>query len=218
MTPRASRERRGRALHDRPPRAGSDHDPNFVPAATAWNTPTPSVDLVPVEAFCRPPRSPTRAARTARGRLGPRRRAALIPPGGQRHVRPRASSRCARAARRRGAGPAAQVLAPLAARTWQMWELDILLQAPAVANGTLDGAGAVALRTFRRADRRHRPRRRPATRVLLEISTRRASGHRAADGSRTTSLYARLFLDPAVPADAGSGRDRRSAARSPTPT
>ncbi|HYX77339.1 MAG TPA: neuraminidase-like domain-containing protein, partial [Gaiellaceae bacterium] len=84
---------------------------------------------------------------------------------------------------------------------WQMWELDLLLASPVVAAGTLDGPGLLSLFTFRRlAD---------VTGLAVDeqlafygdLDTT-AGGHRAPDDTRTPSLFTRLFLDPAVPADA----------------
>lgn len=78
---------------------------------------------------------------------------------------------------------------------WTMWELDLLLRAPAV------GAGAInlpALFNFRQIQ--------DATRLSLDsllvfyqnIDT---ASHRAPDGSVVRSLYSSLFENPALPAD-----------------
>ena len=84
---------------------------------------------------------------------------------------------------------------------WKMWELDLLLGAPLVGNNVLDENALVTLFTFR----------------LLQDATGLAvdqqlaffqdidsdiNGHCNPDGSRTTSLYGQIFLDPAVPVDA----------------
>lgn len=81
---------------------------------------------------------------------------------------------------------------------WKMWELDLLLEAPSVANGTLDENALVALFELKRlqdvtglaVDRQL------AFFQAVDVTT-----HRDPDGSRARSLYARLFLDPSAPAD-----------------
>ena len=76
---------------------------------------------------------------------------------------------------------------------YKMWELDLLLGAPAVANGTLDENALAALLSFRQLQ--------DATRLAVDqqlafyqnIDT---ATHRDPDGSTTTSLYAQIFLEP----------------------
>ena len=76
-----------------------------------------------------------------------------------------------------------------------MWELDLLLTAPAVANGTLDQHALTALLAFRQLQ--------DATGLTVDqqlafyhdIDT---ATHRDQDGSTTTSLYAQIFLNTAV--------------------
>jgi hypothetical protein len=78
---------------------------------------------------------------------------------------------------------------------YKMWELDLLLRAPAVANGTLDQNALVALLSFRQLQ--------DATRLAVDqqlafyqnIDT---ASHRDPDGTTTTSLYAKIFLNPTV--------------------
>ncbi len=80
---------------------------------------------------------------------------------------------------------------------YKMWELDLLLRAPAVANGTLDANGLVALGDFRLLQ--------DATGLAVDqqlaffqdIDT---AIHRGPKGASLPSLYARVFLGPAVSA------------------
>jgi fibronectin type 3 domain-containing protein len=78
-----------------------------------------------------------------------------------------------------------------------MWELDLLLGAPAVGNGTLDDNAFAALLAFQQLQ--------DATRLTVDqqlafyqdIDT---ATHRDPDGTTTTSLYAQIFLNPTVTA------------------
>ena len=176
--------------------------PNFVPAATAWNTTNPSADLTPVESFLH-------AASISYEQLLELLEVVWVRDGGAPITLQGVSDACDLSVESLAPAPLDAAVLDRLHRflrlwrhgTWQMWELDILLQAPAVANGTLDGPGLVALRTFREltdltglgVDRQ--------LAFYSDLDTS-ADGHRAADGSRTTSLYAQLFLSPSVPADA----------------
>ncbi len=78
---------------------------------------------------------------------------------------------------------------------YKMWELDLLLRSAAVANGTLDANGLIALFTFRQLQ--------DATRLAVDqqlafFQNLDTVSHRDPDGTVTTSLYARVFLNPAV--------------------
>ncbi len=78
---------------------------------------------------------------------------------------------------------------------YKMWELDLLLSAPAVANGTLDQNALAALLSFRQLQ--------DATRYAVDqqlafYQNMDTATHRDPDGSTTTSLYAQIFLNPAV--------------------
>lgn len=76
-----------------------------------------------------------------------------------------------------------------------MWELDLLLRAPSVGNNTLDRSALIALQAFWQIQ--------SATRLAVDqqlafyqnIDT---TSHRNPDGTATTSLYARIFLNPAI--------------------
>ena len=82
---------------------------------------------------------------------------------------------------------------------WAMWELDLLLGAATVGNGALDENAIVALYGFRRLQDLTGL---PVDQQLAFYGPLDTTTHRAPDGELTTSLYARLFLDPSVPADA----------------
>jgi hypothetical protein len=78
---------------------------------------------------------------------------------------------------------------------YKMWELDLLLGAAAVANGTLDANGLISLFTFRLLQ--------DATGLAVDqqlafFQVIETESHRDPDGTTTTSLYARVFLNPAI--------------------
>jgi hypothetical protein len=166
---------------------------NFVPAAVAWNTPHPETELAPVDAFLQ-------AASLTYESLLELLEVSWVQ-GGQRVVIEGVNDSC---------DTATQHLAPMSLpfldrahrflRLWlaagfKMWELDLLLNAPGIANGTLDEAALVAINSFRRLQ--------DATK--LEVDEQLAfyqdidvATHRDPDGATTTSLYARVFLNTAV--------------------
>lgn len=78
---------------------------------------------------------------------------------------------------------------------YKMWELDLLLNAAAVANGTLDQPALASLLTFRRLQ--------DATglsvpQLLGFYQNMDVAAHRDPDGTATGSLYSQVFLNPAV--------------------
>ncbi len=78
---------------------------------------------------------------------------------------------------------------------YKMWELDLLLAAAAVANGALDANGLISLFTFRLLQ--------DATGLAVDqqlafFQAIDTASHRDPDGTVTTSLYTRVFLNPAV--------------------
>lgn len=81
---------------------------------------------------------------------------------------------------------------------WKMWELDLLLAAPSVAADTLDENALVALFGFRRLQDSTGL---PVDRQLAFFQDIDVAIHLDPGGTTTTSLYARLFLDPSVPPD-----------------
>ncbi|MDQ2894182.1 MAG: neuraminidase-like domain-containing protein [Actinomycetota bacterium] len=175
---------------------------NSGPAAIAWNTANPGTDLVPVEAFLH-------SAAITYEQLLQLLEVVWVRDGGAPITLQGVNDTCDLNAESLAPAPLDAAVLDRLHRflrlwrhaTWHMWELDMLVQAPAVANGTLDGPGLVQLQTFRdltditglAVDRQ--------LAFYSDLDTSPA-GHRAADGSRTTSLYAQLFLNPAVPADA----------------
>jgi hypothetical protein len=175
--------------------------PNLVPASQAWNTPTPSTDLAPVEAFLQ-------AASITYEQLLELVEVVWVRSGGAALDLQGLSDTCDLSIQSLAPAPLDAGVLDRVHRflrlwrhaPWQMWELDLLLSSPAGAGGTLDAAGLIALFTFRRLTEE----------TGLAVDEQLAfygdlditpGGHRAPDGTRTTSLYARLFLDPAVPAD-----------------
>ena len=81
---------------------------------------------------------------------------------------------------------------------WAMWELDLLLDAAAVCAGVLGSDALEALFTFRTLQ--------DATKLAVDeqlawFQDLDTATHYAPERSRTTSLYARLFLDPDIPPD-----------------
>jgi hypothetical protein len=175
---------------------------NFVTAAVAWNTPSPGADLVPVPAFLR-------AASISYAQLLELVEVVWVRAGGPSLGVNGVNDACDLTAQSLAPAPIAPDVLDRLHRflrlwrhsPWEMWELDLLVRSPAVANGTLDGSGLVALLDFR---------------SLIEITglavdeqlafygdlDNTPGGHLATDGSRTVPLFARLFLDPAVPVDA----------------
>ena len=75
---------------------------------------------------------------------------------------------------------------------YAMWELGLLLDAPTVANGTLDQQALVALQAFWQLQARSRLDVDELLAFYQDIDT---GSHRGPDGT-TASLYARVFLNP----------------------
>jgi hypothetical protein len=78
---------------------------------------------------------------------------------------------------------------------YRMWELDLLLRAPSVGNGTLDLGALVALQAFWQLQ--------GATHLAVDqllafYQNLDTESHRDPDGTSTAPLYARIFLNPAV--------------------
>ena len=172
-------------------------NPDFVPAPVAWNTPDPLTDVAPVDAFLA-------AASLTYESLLELLEVAWVQDGLNVAIQG-VDDTCM---------TSKQSLAPLVApdglgfldrahrflRLWlatgyKMWELDLLLTAPAVANGTLDQHALAALLAFRQLQ--------DATGLTVDqqltfyhdIDT---ATHRDPDGSTITSLYAQIFLNTAV--------------------
>jgi hypothetical protein len=176
--------------------------PNFAPATTAWNTPAPSTDLVPVEAFIQ-------AASISYEQLLELLEVVWVRNGGAALNLQGLSDTCDLSIQSLAPAPLDPGVLDRAHRflrmwrhaPWQMWELDLLLSSPAVAAGTLDGPGLLSLFTLRRLTEITGLAVDQQLAFYGDLDTA-ADGHRAPDGTRTPSLFSRLFLDPAVPADA----------------
>jgi hypothetical protein len=174
---------------------------NFVTLATAWNTASPTTDLVPVPALLQ-------AAHISYEQLLELLEVVWVRGGGEALELKGVDDTC---------DASKQTLAPSPLdagaldrmhrflRLWRhagvtMWELDLILRATLVANNALDKNSLVALLTFRLLqDLTGLPVDQQLA-FFQNIDSGLAS-HREPDGSTTPSLYSRLFLDPAVPAD-----------------
>jgi hypothetical protein len=78
---------------------------------------------------------------------------------------------------------------------YRMWELDLLLRAPTVGNGTLDRNALIALQAFRKLADLTRLAVDQQLAFFQDIDT---ASHRDPGGTPTTSLYERTFMNPAV--------------------
>ena len=81
------------------------------------------------------------------------------------------------------------------ATSYKMWELDLLLNAPAVANGILDQNGLAALLAFQQLQDDTRL---SVTQLLAFYQNIDTGTHRNPDGSTAVSLYSQIFLNPGV--------------------
>jgi hypothetical protein len=78
---------------------------------------------------------------------------------------------------------------------YKMWELDLLLNAPSIGNGTLDENALIALQAFWQLQNVTGL----AVNQLLAFYQNIDTGtHRDPDGSTTTPLYAQVYLNPTV--------------------
>ena len=176
--------------------------PNFVTLAVAWNTTNPTTDLVPVPAFLQASSITYDHLLDLLEVVWVRGSAAAVTLQG-------VNDNCDLSVQTLAPAPLDAGILDRIHRFlrlwrhsgWEMWELDLLLGAPLVGNNTLDENALVNLLTFR----------------LLQDATGLAvdrqlaffqnidsaiNGHRSPDGSRTTPLYSRIFLNPTVPVDA----------------
>jgi hypothetical protein len=76
---------------------------------------------------------------------------------------------------------------------YKMWELDLLLNAPSVGNGTLNQTALVNLQAFWQLQKSSSLAVNQQLAFFQNIDT---NTHRDPDGSTTTSLYAQVFLNP----------------------
>src|SRR5207245_12721 len=78
---------------------------------------------------------------------------------------------------------------------WTMWELDLVLRCPAVGNNRLDGGALARARGFQRLQTAFKL---DAEELLAFYELLSITNHTDSACSVKTSLYTRLFLDPAV--------------------
>ena len=170
-------------------------NPNFVTAAVAWNTANPPSDVAGVPAFLQ-------AASLTYESLLELLEVAWVQ-GGLNIAIQGIDDTCDTLKQALAPSPLdagfldrAHRFLRLWRRTgYRMWELDLLLRAPVVGNGALNPNALAALQSFWQLQN--------ATRLAVDqqlafyqnIDT---STHRDPDGSTTTSLYGRMFLNPAV--------------------
>jgi hypothetical protein len=76
---------------------------------------------------------------------------------------------------------------------YEMWELDLLLNAPSVGNGTLDESALVALQAFWQLQTASRLE---VVQLLALYEDVDVADHLDVDGTTTTSLYSQVFLNP----------------------
>ena len=168
---------------------------DFVTAAIAWNTAAPPTDLVTVPAFLQ-------GASLTYESLQELLQIAWVQ-GGLGIAIQGVNDLCDTSVQTLAPGPLDAGFLDRAHRfvvLWQatgdrMWELGLLLAAPAIGNGTLDTAALGRLIEFRRL--------RDATTLAVDAQLAfyqdiDTASHRDPDGTPTTSLYARLFLSPTV--------------------
>jgi len=184
-------ERLGMAPHE----ADLVTNTNFVSAATAWNIASPETAIAPVPAFLQ-------AAAITYESLIELLEVSWIQ-GGLNISIQGISDTCDTSIQAISPSPLdagfmdrAHRFLRLWRRTgYKMWELDLLLQAPSVGNGSLDAAALVALQSFWQLQITTRLK---VDQLLAFYQNLDVVSHRDPDGSTTTSLYARLFLNPAV--------------------
>ena len=170
-------------------------NPNFVATPIAWNTANPPVDLASVPAFLQ-------GASLSYESLNELLQVAWVQ-GGLNVSIQGIDDTCMTSNQTLKPSPldagfldrAHRFLRLWLAAGYKMWELDLLLKAPAVANGTLDQNALASLLAFRQLQ----------AATGLTVSQQLAfyqnmdiATHRDPDGSTTTSLYAQIFLNAAV--------------------
>ena len=168
---------------------------NFVSAPIAWNTPNPAVDVAPVPAFLQ-------ATSLTYESLLELLQVAWVQ-GGLNVGIQGIDDTCMTSVQSLAPSPldagfldrAHRFLRLWLSTGYKMWELDLLLGAPAVAGGTLDQNALAALLSFRQLQ--------DATRLAVDqqlafFQNMDIATHRDPDGTTTTSLYTRIFLNPAV--------------------
>jgi hypothetical protein len=168
--------------------------PNFVPAPVAWNIATPETALISVPAFLQ-------AANITYESLLELLQVSWVQGGlgiGQLGI----SDLCDLTGQTLTSGAplddgfldrAHRFLRLWLASGYKMWELDLLLNAPSVGNGTLDQTALVNLQAFWQLQQSSGLAVNQQLAFFQNIDT---LAHRDPDGSTTTSLYAQVFLNP----------------------
>jgi Tc toxin complex TcA C-terminal TcB-binding domain/Neuraminidase-like domain/Salmonella virulence plasmid 28.1kDa A protein len=174
-------------------------NPDFVTPAVAWNTADPANDLVPVPAFLRAAAITYEQLLELLDVMWIRGSAAPLTLQGVDDTCDLSKQTLAPAPLDTGVlDRIHRILRLWRHAGWKLWELDLLLRAPATGNGVLDESTLVSLSLFRFLQ--------DATGLAVDqqlafFQDLDVRDHREPDGSTATSLYARLFLDPSVPAD-----------------
>ena len=170
-------------------------NPNFVTAAVAWNTANPPADVAPVPAFLQSS-SLTYESLLELLQVAWVQGGLNIAIGGIDDTCDTGKQALAPAPLDAGFLDRAHRFLRLWRRTgYKMWELDLLLRAPVVGNGTLNPNTLVALQSFWQLQNATKLAVDQQLAFYQDIDT---STHRDPDGSTTTSLYARMFLNPTV--------------------
>jgi hypothetical protein len=166
---------------------------NLLPPAVAWNTANPQVELAPVPAFLQ-------AASITYESLLELLQVTWVQ-GGLGVALQGVDDTCATSNQHLSALPPAFLdRAHRFLRLWlaaglKMWELGLLLEAPAVGNGALDENALAALLDFQKLQDQTKLAVDQQLAFFQDIDT---ATHRDPDGSTTTSLYASVYLNPAV--------------------
>ena len=170
-------------------------NPNFVSAAIAWNTGNPSVDVAPVDAFLQ-------ASSLSYESLLELLQIAWVQ-GGINIAIQGIDDTCMTSKQVLGPSPldpgfldrAHRFIRLWLATGYKMWELDLLLSAAAIGNGTLDQKALAALFSFRQLQDATGLAVNQTIAFYQNIDT---SVHRDPDGTTALSLYAQIFLNAAV--------------------
>ena len=169
--------------------------PNFVAAPVAWHTAAPATDLAPVTAF-------THAAAITYDQLRELLQSAWVQ-GGLNITIIGIDDTCDASIQSLSPSPldagfldrAHRFLRIWRATGYAMWELDLLLRSAAVVNNVLDPAGLLALGNFRLLQDDTRL---AADAQLAWFQSMDVAEHLGPNNTTTSSLYERVFLNPAV--------------------
>jgi hypothetical protein len=168
---------------------------NFVTAPVAWNTPSPATDLVPVPAFLQ-------ASSLTYEQLLELLEVGWVQGGLGIQIKG-IDDTCMTSTQSLAPSPldagfldrAHRFIRLWLATGYKMWELDLLLNAASVGAGMLNQAALIALLAFRQLQDKTKL---SVDQLLAFYETIDTATHRDPDGRTTTSLYARIFLNPTV--------------------